>query len=280
MTKTTLNRRYAPDLLEDKIALVTGGGTNIGKATALEMSASGASLVLFGRRFEPLLECANEIEALGGIALPIQGDIRDADTIDAAMKQIEERFGKLDILVNNAGGQYVSPARDLSNKGFEAVVNNNLIGSWKMTKAAADHFMFDHGGRIVYLSVPTRCGLRGYAHAAAARGGIKALMKTLAAEWAEYGIQLNCVSPGIIRTEALSQYPIPLDAWDKNPSNVLKRLGDPADVAGTIIFLCSELGNFITGEDLYIDGGETINLAYDVRDMIDQENFAKRDQAE
>lgn len=268
--------RYAPDLLKGKVALVTGGGTNIGKATALEMTTSGAAIALFGRRLEPLLECASEIVNLGGVALPIQGDIRDAASIEAAMEQIKDKFGRLDILINNAGGQYVSPAKDISNKGFEAVVNNNLIGSWKMTKAAADHFMLANGGRIVYLTVPTRSGLRGYCHTAAARGGITALMKTLAAEWAEYGIQLNCVSPGIIRTSALSQYPIAPDAWDKNSSNVLKRLGDPADVAGTIIFLCSELGDFITGEDIYIDGGSTIDLAYDVREIIDQGIPTKR----
>lgn len=279
MPQTPLKRRYAPDLMEGKTVLVTGGGTNIGKATVLEMVASGAQTILFGRRLEPLQACAKEVEAMGGIALPIEGDTRDRQTIEAAMAQIKDRFGHLDILVNNAGGQYVCPARQLSHKGFEAVVNNNLIGSWNMTKAAAEHFMFDRGGRIVFITIPTRSGLRGYAHASAARAGVSGLMKTLAAEWAEYGIQLNCVSPGIIRTDALAQYPIPIEAWDQNPANVLLRLGDPADVAGAVIFLSSALGNFITGEDLYIDGGGTINLAYDVRDMIDPDKFKKREQA-
>lgn len=270
------NRRFAADLMEGSVALVTGGGTGMGRATALEMARSGARIALFARRAEPIEDCVAEIEAAGGEAFAVTGDIRDADQIDAAMVAIKERFGKLDILVNNAGGQFVAPAREISNKGFEAVIRNNLIGSWQMTKAAAEHFMFENGGAVVFVTAVTRSGLGGFAHTAAARGGVTALMKTLAFEWAPYGIRLNCVAPGTIKTEALGRYPIPPEEWHRFNRSVLGRMGKPEDVAAAIIFLTSKLGNFITGEDWYIDGGETLHLAHDARDMIDFVMFQER----
>ena len=269
-------RRFAADLMKDAVALVTGGGTGMGRATALEMARSGAKVALFARRIEPIEECAAMIRAEGGEALAVTGDIRDGEQIDAAMVAIKERFGRLDVLVNNAGGQFVAPAREITNKGFEAVVRNNLIGSWQMTKAAAEHFMFEHGGAIIFVTAVTRSGLGGFAHTAAARGGVTALMKTLAFEWAKYGIRLNCVAPGTIKTDALGRYPIPPEDWHRFNRSVLGRVGQPADVAGAIVFLASPLGNFITGEDWYIDGGETLHLAHDARDMIDYIMFKER----
>src|ERR1700761_7756074 len=178
----TPKMRFAPDLLQDKVALVTGGGTGMGRATAIEMARCGARLVLLGRRAEPIEDCANAIRGFGGEAIAITGDIRDADRIAEVMRQIEGAGGRLDILVNNAGGQFVTPARELNNKGFETVIRNNLIGSWQMTKAVADHFMFEHGGSIVFVTACVRSGLSGFVHTAAARGGVLAMMKTLAFE--------------------------------------------------------------------------------------------------
>ena len=280
MSKNQSPMRYAPDLLKGKVALVTGGGTGMGRSTALEMSRCGARDALFGRRLEVVEKCAGEIRELGGEALALQGDIREAEQIDAAMNRIKETFGALDILVNNAGGQYVSPARDITNKGFETVIRNNLIGSWQMTKAAADHFMFEGGGRIIFVTAATRSGLAGFAHTAAARGGVTALMKTLAAEWAEYGIQLNSVAPGTIWTEAVNKYPISPEEWHRFNRNILGHMGRPETVAGAIIFLASPLGEFVTGEDWYIDGGETLHLAHDVREMIDLLKFKNRERGD
>jgi len=268
--------RFAPDLLAGKVALITGGGTGMGKATAIEMARCGACIGLFARRPEPIADCATEIVALGGKAIAFPGDIRDPDQVDAAMEKMKGEYGRLDILINNAGGQFISPARELSNKGFEAVIRNNLIGSWQMTKAAADHFMFENGGRIVFVTAITRSAMAGFVHTAAARGGVVAMMKTLAYEWAEYGIQLNCVSPGTVKTDAIAQYPIPPEEWHKFNRNVLGRMGRPEDVSGTIIFLASPLGDFITGEDWYVDGGETLHLAHDAREMIDFAKFESR----
>jgi citronellol/citronellal dehydrogenase len=271
--------RFAPDLLEDKVALVTGGGTGMGRATAIEMARCGARIAVLGRRAGPIEETANVIGEIGGSAIAIPADIRLPEQIENAMLRIKQEFGRLDILVNNAGGQFVTPARELSNKGFETVIRNNLIGSWQMTKAVADHFMLEHGGSIVFVTACVRSGLSGFVHTAAARGGVLAMMKTLAFEWAEFGIRLNCVAPGTVKTEGMDHYPIEPEQWLKLNRNVLGHMGDVEDISAAIIFLSSPLGKFVTGEEWYVDGGETLHLAHDARQMIDAAKFSKREPA-
>jgi citronellol/citronellal dehydrogenase len=273
------NMRFASDLLTGQVALVTGGGTGMGRATAIEMARCGADVVVLGRRAEPIEECATIIRELGRKAVAISTDIRLPDQIDSAMLRIKDEFGRLDILVNNAGGQFVTPARELNNKGFETVIRNNLIGSWQMTKAVADHFMLEHGGSIVFVTACVRSGLSGFVHTAAARGGVLAMMKTLAFEWAEFGIRLNCVAPGTIKTEGMDHYPIDPEQWLKLNRNVMGHMGDVGDISAAIIFLSSPLGKFVTGEEWYIDGGETLHLAHDARQMIDAVKFSKREPA-
>ena len=272
--------RFAPDLLKGQVALVTGGGTGMGRATAIEMARCGARIAVLGRRIDPIESTAKVIRDAGGEAFAVSADIREPDLIERAMEKIKAEFGGLNILVNNAGGQFVTPARELSNKGFETVIRNNLIGSWQVTKAAADHFMLAHGGSIVFVTACIRSGLGGFVHTAAARGGVTAMMRTLAYEWAEFGIRLNCVAPGTIKTEALGRYPIPPDDWVRLNRNVLGRMGSVEDISAAIIFLSSPLGQFVTGEDWYIDGGETLHLAHDARDMIDAVKFAKRERGD
>lgn len=272
--------RFAPDLLQGKVALVTGGGTGMGRATAIELARCGAKLALLGRRPEPLDRCTADIRAFGGTALAITADIREQAQIEKAMESIKREYGRLDILVNNAGGQFVSPARELSNKGFETVIRNNLIGTWQVTKAVADHFMLASGGSVVFVTACVRSGLSGFVHTAAARGGVVAMMKTLAFEWAEYGIRLNCVAPGTIKTEGMGHYPIAPEQWLKLNRNILGHMGDVEDVAGAIVFLSSPLGKFVTGEEWYIDGGETLHLAHDARQMIDAVKFARRERGD
>lgn len=269
--------RFAADLLKGQVALVTGGGTGMGRATAIEMARCGADVVLLGRRAEPIEDCAKIIGELGRKAVAISADIRLPEQIESAMQRIKNEFGRLDILVNNAGGQFVTPARDLNNKGFETVIRNNLIGSWQMTKAVADHFMLAHGGSIVFVTACVRSGLSGFVHTAAARGGVLAMMKTLAFEWAEFGIRLNCVAPGTVRTEGMDHYPINPEQWLKLNRNVMGHMGDVGDISAAIIFLSSSLGKFVTGEEWYIDGGETLHLAHDARQMIDMAKFSRRE---
>jgi len=271
--------RFASDLLNGQVALVTGGGTGMGRATAIEMARCGADVALLGRRAEPIEDCANVIRRLGRKAVAIPTDIRLPEQIDGAMQCIKSEFGRLDMLVNNAGGQFVTPARELNNKGFETVIRNNLIGSWQMTKAVADHFMLEHGGSIVFVTACVRSGLSGFVHTAAARGGVLAMMKTLAFEWAEFGIRLNCVAPGTVKTEGMDHYPIEPEQWLKLNRNIMGHMGDVSDISAAIIFLSSSLGKFVTGEEWYIDGGETLHLAHDARQMIDMVKFSKREAA-
>jgi citronellol/citronellal dehydrogenase len=249
----------------------------MGRATAIEMARCGADVVVLGRRAEPIEDCANVIRDLGRKAVAISTDIRLSEQIEGAMQRIKDEFGRLDILVNNAGGQFVTPARELNNKGFETVIRNNLIGSWQMTKAVADHFMLAHGGSIVFVTACVRSGLSGFVHTAAARGGVLAMMKTLAFEWAEFGIRLNCVAPGTVRTEGMDHYPIAPEQWLKLNRNIMGRMGDVGDISAAIIFLSSSLGKFVTGEEWYIDGGETLHLAHDARQMIDMAKFSRRE---
>ena len=276
----TAKMRFAPDLLKDQVVLVTGGGTGMGRATALEMAQSGARIVVLGRRPEPIEDCARVIREASGEAIAISGDIRQPEQIEAAMQRIRSEFGKLNILVNNAGGQFVTPARELNNKGFETVIRNNLVGSWQMTKAVADHFMFENGGSVVFVTACVRSGLSGFVHTAAARGGVLAMMKTLAFEWAEFGIRLNCVAPGTVKTEGMGHYPIAPEQWLKLNRNVMGHMGDVEDIAAAVIFLASPLGKFVTGEEWYIDGGETLHLAHDARQMIDMMKFATRERGD
>ena len=275
------SRRYAPDLMAGQVALVTGSGSGMGRATAIEMASCGARLALFARREEPLEETAEMIRAAGGEALVVSGDIRDENSIEVAMQRIKDHYGQLDVLVNNAGGQYIAAARDITNKGFEAVIRNNLIGSWQMTRAAADHFMYENGGSVVFVTaISARTALTGFTHTVAARAGVTGMMKTLAAEWGEYGIRLNCVAPGTIKTDALGRYPIPPEQWKQLNRSVLNRMGAAEDIAGTIIFLASKLGGFITGEDIYVDGGETLHMGHDARDMINPAMYEKRERGD
>lgn len=272
--------RFALDLLKGQVALVTGGGTGMGRATAIEMACCGARIALLGRRIDPIESTAKIIRDAGGEAFAVSADIREPDLIEHAMQKIKAEYGGLNILVNNAGGQFVTPASELTNKGFETVIRNNLIGSWQVTKAVADHFMMANGGSIVFVTACIRSGLSGFVHTAAARGGVTAMMRTLAFEWAEFGIRLNCIAPGTIKTEALGRYPIVPDEWVRLNRNVLGRMGSVEDISAAIIFLSSPLGQFVTGEEWYIDGGETLHLAHDARDMIDSVKFAKRERGD
>ena len=263
--------RYASNLLEGQVVLVTGAGSGIGKETAIEMACCGARVAMYGRTLEKLEGTAREIEALGGEALPIQGDTREPEQIQNAYDVIRNTWGKLDTLVNNAGGQFVAPAKDISLKGFDAVIRNNLSATWYMTKLAADNFLFEQGGKVICVTALTRAPLSGYSHTVAARGGVSALMRTLAFEWAEFGIKLNCVAPGTILSFPKDHYPIEMKSWLEADRTLVGRKGTPADISGAIIFMASSLGDFMTGEELYVDGGESINVKQDATKMISAE---------
>ncbi len=249
---------FRPGLMNNRICLVSGGGTGIGYAIARELASLGASVVLCGRRQEPLDDAVEALSGAGGTASARTCDIRNDDDVAALFERINDEFGRLDVLVNNAGGQFPSPALSLTNKGFEAVIRNNLLGTWKMTHAAASRFMVPQQyGHIVNITADVRNGFPGMIHTGAARAGVENLTMTLAIEWAQHGIRVNAVAPGIIATEALANYPDSLRDGSKK-ATPLRRFAHPNEVAHLAVYLASEYSDFVTGQTFRIDGGKSL----------------------
>ena len=249
---------FRDGLFEDEVVLVTGGGTGIGRAVALEVARLGAKVALCGRRVEPVQAVAEELTAAGAIAHYGTCDIRDPASIEAFVATVLEQLGRVDVLVNNAGGQFPCTAQQLSARGFEAVVRNNLLGTWNMTHAVATAALIPaQRGRVVNVIADVARGFPGMVHTGAARAGVDNLTKTLAVEWSQFGVRVNAVAPGVIETTGTKQYPPELLEQARG-ANPLKRLGHPREVAHLIVYLASRFADFVTGQTFYIDGGASL----------------------
>jgi citronellol/citronellal dehydrogenase len=237
------------------VALVTGGGTGIGRATALELARAGSSLVVCGRRPEPLEETREQVEALGATCLAVPADVREPEQVERLVDAALERFGRIDVLVNNAGGQFVAPAEEISAKGWRAVHRLAVDAVWDVTRTVATRSLIpNRGGVIVFVGFSPRRGIPGFAHAAAARAAVENLAASLAGEWSRYGIRAVCVAPGTIRTEGLQAYgEEQIAAWERVIP--LGRLGTPEEVAAVIAFLASPAASYVTGTTVVVDGG-------------------------
>ena len=253
-----MDQVYADGLFSDEVVLITGGGTGIGLASATEMGLLGAKVAICGRRPEPLRKAMSNLGSQGIEAFGAPCDIREPEMIDTFVDAVVERFGRIDVLVNNAGGQFPTTAEALSAKGFQAVVRNNLVGTWAMTHAVANKAMIPQKrGRIVNIIASIVRGFPGMVHTGAARAGVDNMTKTLAVEWAMHGIRSNAVAPGVIVTSGTKQYPPGLlDIAEK--ANPLHRLGTAEEVSHLITYLASRYADFITGQTFYIDGGASI----------------------
>lgn len=251
---------FRDGLLEGQVALVTGGGTGIGVATARELARLGARVAIASRKEENVARAARGLgEQLGREIVPLVCDIRDRDATERTARAVIERFGRLDLLVNNGGGQFFSPADMISPKGWDAVVATNLTGTWNMTRAAADAWMLANGGCVVNVTMLTRRTFPGMAHSVAARAGVEAMTRTLAVEWASRGVRLNCVAPGVIASSGLERYPAGLDFISGMSKVVpMKRLGTTEEIAWWIAFLASPAGAYCTGQVLTVDGGKEL----------------------
>jgi citronellol/citronellal dehydrogenase len=245
----------APDANADKVALVTGGGTGIGRATALELARTGARVAICGRRPEPLEGTRAEIEAAEGECLAVPTDIRETAEAEALIERTLDRFGRIDVLVNNAGGQFVAPAEEISAKGWRAVHRLAVDAAWELTRLAATRSMIpNRGGLVVFVGFSPRRGIPGMTHASAARAALENLASSLSNEWSRYGIRTVCVSPGNILTEGLEGYGADQVAeWEREVP--LGRLGRPEEVAAVIAFLASPGGAYVTGSTILVDGG-------------------------
>ncbi len=259
---------YRDDLLADRVVLITGGGGAIGTAMATLFGRLGATIVACGRTSETLDTLA---ERLSGIDVPVDTEemtIRDPEQVAAMVDGIWDRHGRLDVVINNAGGQFSSPAVDISPKGWAAVVETNLYGTWYVMQAAARRWMAEDeqgqnagGGRardrnIINISTIQGRASVGIPHTAASRAGGVALTRSLAVEWAPHRIRVNSIGVGVIASEGLKTYPA--EARASFGHNPMRRLGDVWDVAQGAIYLAGPTGEFLTGVHLDITGGEHV----------------------
>ncbi len=246
---------YRPDLFAGQVVLVTGGGTGIGKAIAVLFARLGAAVMICGRRPEPLQGTLALLRALGADADAQAMTIRDPDQVQALIAHTWQRFGRLDVLINNAGGQFAQPAMDMSPRGWAAVVDTNLNGTWHVTQAAGCAWReHNHPGNVVSIVLDNFRGMPSIAHSSAARAAVMNLARTLAVEWAPHRIRINCVAPGAIESSGFSQYPAERLNQFYN-SNPMRALGDVHDVAEACAYLASPAAKFVTGETLVVDGG-------------------------
>ena len=258
MTTTSV---FRDGLFDGRVVLVTGGGTGIGRRTALELGALGARVVLAARRPEPLQQTAAEITAAGGDADWLTLDIRDADAVEEAVGTVVERYERIDGLVNNAGGQFPARAEDFSPNGWRTVVDLNLNGTFLMTRAVFRAAMADHGGSIVNIVADMWTGFPGMAHTGAARAGVVNLTKTLGVEWASRQVRVNAVAPGLIDSSGMDTYDPAIREAARAAGTQIPagRMGTEAEVSAAVVFLLSDAAAFVTGATLRVDGGGSLH---------------------
>ena len=249
---------FKPGLFAGRTVIVTGGGSGIGRCTAHELAALGASVALVGRNPEKLEKVLEEIIHDGGTASGHVCDIRDEAGVISTVEAILAAHGRIDGLVNNAGGQYRAPMKTISTKGFESVVRSNLTGGFVFMREVYTRWMENNGGAIVNMIADIWNGWPNFAHSAASRGGMLTLSETAACEWAASGVRVNTVAPGAIASSGLDTY------GDKDRTYIqheiaaevpLQRFGTESEVAAAIVFLLSPGASYITGSCIRIDGG-------------------------
>ena len=247
---------YRDDLLAGQTVVISGAGSGIGRATMFLMARLGADIAICGRDGDKLARAIDDLEKLTGRTAAAHAlSIRDPEAVDAFATAMFERHGKVDHLVNNAGGQFPIDALDLGVKGWNAVIDTNLNGTFWMMRAFGRQWR-DCGepGNIVNVTMVSDRGIPQSAHSCASRAGVLHLAKSVAVEWAPLRIRVNCIAPGTIETEGLNNYPEEhLSRHGKG--NPMRRMGSTWDIAEAVTYLCSPAAGFITGEFLHVDGG-------------------------
>lgn len=268
---------FKNDILKGQVALITGGASGIGLATAHRMAMAGANVVLASRRFELCQEKADEIAKAHGVrALALPVNVRDTGSVEECLAQTVENMGHLDILVNNAAGNFYYPSHMLSDNQWKAVLEIDLYGTFHCSRAAFP-YLKDDGGLIVNLSMTLHhTGWACMLPACAAKSGIDAITRTLAVEWGRYGIRVNGVAPGPVPTEGVKKAFALGGSFESDFSTIpLGRAGEPEEIADTIVFLASPAATWITGETITLDGGERLSPNRRAPDPIALEEMIK-----
>jgi citronellol/citronellal dehydrogenase len=249
---------YRADLFSGKTVVVSGGGSGFGKAIACLLARLGANVAICGRNEEKLAATVSLLESMGAQVFSRSLTIRDPDQVDGFIEAVWDKFGALDLLVNNAGGQFPQMALDFKVKGWNAVIDTNLNGTWYMMQSAARQWVERKTpGSIVNIIADIWRGMPGIAHTCAARAGVAYLSKSVAVEWAPHRIRVNCVAPGVCETSGFAQYP-PEGLKTYPGANPMLHVGDAHDIAEAVAYLASPGAKFITGEVLTVDGGEQL----------------------
>jgi peroxisomal 2,4-dienoyl-CoA reductase len=248
---------FSADLMKGKVALVTGGGSGIGKAIANALGRHGARVVICSRKQEVLEKTRAEFEAQGIECLDQVCDVRDVQAVEALMNTILATFGRLDIVINNAAGNFPARIEDLSSNAFKTIVDIDLQGTFNVSKAAFTAALKEHGGVVINITAPfEHMGVAWQAHTAAAKSGIISFTRTAAVEWAPLGVRVNAIAPGGIKdTEGLDR----MDAALTRDAQA-SRYGTGLDIANTVLFLASDAARFISGVNLHVDGASGVDL--------------------
>jgi citronellol/citronellal dehydrogenase len=246
---------FAPGLLDGSVALVTGGGTGLGRGTARELARCGARVTIAGRRADVLERTAAELRGAGGGKVGWDvGDVREPSDCERLVGEVLDRHGRLDLLVNNAGGQFFSPAELIAGKGWRAVWRLNVEGMLNMSETAVElAFGRAGGGTIVNVTLSPHHGMPGMAHSGSARATVEALTRELALRWAELGVAVTAVAAGHFETEVLAKYPASVRAG-MSRTVPLQRLGAVEEHAWLVALLASQLGKAFNGSTVTLDG--------------------------
>jgi len=253
---------FRPDLLAGKTTVITGGGTGLGRSMALRVAELGAKVALLGRRPEPLQKTAAEIEKSGGRAAAVPCDIRDSAAVQAAFDAAEQQLGPPNQLINNAAGNFLCPSEDLSDNGFDSVVRIVLYGSFHATRELGRRLIARKAKGEVLSIVTTYCvnGSAFVLPSAAAKAGVLAMTRSLAVEWATYGIRLNAIAPGPFPTEGAFSRLLPGSEMETQAKRRIPsgRFGEHHELTNLVAYLMSDASPYQTGDLVTLDGAEAL----------------------